>query len=129
MIPRKFGRIINIGSLTTAQGVATLGPYAATKTGVLGITKCLAIEWGGHNITVNGIAPGWFETDLNRGLFQRPGWLDMVLERMPLGRTGLGTDLSDVAVFLASDAACYVTGQMLYVDGGFLAGWKAGLME
>ncbi|GIX07988.1 MAG: hypothetical protein KatS3mg115_2391 [Candidatus Poribacteria bacterium] len=77
---------------------------------------------------MNVIAPGWYETDLNRVLFRKPGWKQAVLERMPLGRTGEGEDLSGVAVFLASDAARYITGQVITVDGGFLAGWHANLM-
>ena len=129
MIPRKSGRIINIGSLTTSAGVATIGPYGATKAGVLGLAKSLAVEWGPHNITANVISPGWFETDLNRALFQKPGWLEKTLERMPMGRTGDGEDLADVAVFLASDAARYVTGQNITVDGGFLAGWHGGFLD
>ncbi|MDA1193319.1 MAG: glucose 1-dehydrogenase [Candidatus Poribacteria bacterium] len=129
MIPQKYGRIINIGSLTSAVGMGTLSPYGASKMGVVSIMKQLAVEWGPHNINVNGIAPGWFETDLNRkALFERPGWRDMLLDRMPLGRSGDPEDLADVAVFLASDAARYVTGQMIYVDGGFLSGWHAGLV-
>jgi NAD(P)-dependent dehydrogenase (short-subunit alcohol dehydrogenase family) len=128
MIPRRFGRIIVVGSMTTSIGIPTVAPYSATKSGVFGIVKCLAIEWGPHNITVNGIAPGWFETDLTRVLFRRPGWLDALLDRTPLGRSGVGDDLAEVATFLASDAASYITGQMLNVDGGFLAGWKAGLV-
>ncbi|MAF10883.1 short-chain dehydrogenase [Candidatus Poribacteria bacterium] len=129
MIPRRSGRIINIGSLTSSAGVATIGPYGATKMGVLALAKSLAVEWGPHNITANVISPGWFETDLNRALFQKPGWLDATLERMPMGRTGDGEDLADVAVFLASDAARYVTGQNITVDGGFLAGWHGGFLD
>ncbi len=129
MIPRQGGRIINVGSLTSSVGVATIGPYGATKMGVLALAKSLAVEWGPHNITANVISPGWFETDLNRALFQKPGWLDSTLERMPMGRTGDGEDLADVAVFLASDAARYVTGQNITVDGGFLAGWHGGFLD
>jgi len=128
MIPRRFGRILVVGSMTTSIGIPTIAPYAATKSGLLGIVKSLAIEWGPYHITVNGIAPGWFETDLTRVLFRRPGWLESLLDRTPLGRSGVGEDLSEVAVFLASDAASFITGQMLNVDGGFLAGWKAGLV-
>lgn len=126
MIPRGHGRIIVVGSMTTSIGIPTVAPYSASKSGVFGIVKCLAIEWGAHNITVNGIAPGWFETDLTRVLFQKPDWLDALLDRTPLGRSGVGEDLAEVAAFLASDAASYMTGQMINVDGGFLAGWKAG---
>ncbi|MBM3214045.1 SDR family oxidoreductase, partial [Candidatus Poribacteria bacterium] len=100
----------------------------ATKTGVVGITKSLAIEWGAHGITVNCIAPGWFETDLNRALFRQPAWHSELIDRLPLGRSGEGEDLAEVAAFLASDAASYITGQVLTVDGGFLAGWKARLV-
>jgi NAD(P)-dependent dehydrogenase (short-subunit alcohol dehydrogenase family) len=97
--------------------------------GVLALAKSLAVEWGPHKITANVISPGWFETDLNRALFQKPGWLEKTLERMPMGRTGDGEDLADVAVFLASDAARYVTGQNITVDGGFLAGWHGGFLD
>ena len=129
MLPRRSGAIIHIGSLTTYIGTPTIGPYGATKMGVHALVKSLAIEWGPSGIRVNGIAPGWFETDLNRAVFQRPGWLETLLDKTPLGRSGLGEDLADVAVFLASDAARYITGQMLPVDGGFLAGWHAGMMN
>lgn len=129
MIPRRYGRILLIGSLTTFIGLPTAAPYAATKSGISGIVKSLAIEWGAYHITVNGIAPGWFETDLNRALFRRPGWLEALLDRIPLGRSGVGDDLSEVAVFLASEAASYITGQIIGVEGGFLAGWKAGLIS
>ena len=129
MLPRRTGAVIHIGSLTTYIGTPTIGPYGATKMGVHALVKSLAIEWGPSGVRVNGIAPGWFETDLNRAVFQRPGWLETLLDKTPLGRSGLGEDLADVAVFLASDAARYITGQMLPVDGGFLAGWHAGLMN
>jgi gluconate 5-dehydrogenase len=129
MLPRRFGRIVLIGSLATSYGVATMTPYAATKAGVAGMARCLAVEWGPYGITVNGISPGYFETDLNRAVFRKPGWVETVVARTPLGRTGEPDDLSEVAVFLCSDAARYITGQMVAVDGGFLAGWTGGLTE
>jgi len=115
------GSIINIASLLSAVGIPTLAPYAASKAGVVGLTRVLAAEWGRYGIRVNAIGPGYFRTDMTRGLFSDPDWLSRLKRQLPLGREGVPGDLAGVAVFLASDASRYVTGQVIYVDGGYLA--------
>ena len=86
------------------------------------LTKGLAVEWGRYGITVNIVAPGWFETDQNRTLFQNKAWVHSLIERIPVGRTGLKYDLDGIMVFLAPDASEYITGQLIVVDEGFNAG-------
>ena len=119
MIRQKKGRIINIGSATCVFGTAGIIPYGAARGGMVQLTKGLAVEWGRYGITVNILAPGWFETDQNRALFQDKGWVNSVIERIPVGRTGLKHDLDGAVVFLSSDASEYVTGQLILVDGGY----------
>jgi len=118
------GKIINIGSLTSGIGLPTVAPYAASKGGVLQLTKTLAIEWAKYNINVNAIGPGFHQTDLTQPLFSNPEWTERLLTMLPIERPGTSEDLIGAAVFLASDASDYMTGQIIYVDGGFLAGWK-----
>lgn len=113
--------IINICSLTSAVGVPTAAPYTASKSGLLGLTRALATEWAGDRIRVNAIGPGYFQTDLTGAFFADPGWQERMLERVPMGRFGALDDLVGVSVFLAGPASAYVTGQILYVDGGYLA--------
>lgn len=115
------GSIINICSLTSQVGVPTAAPYGASKSGLAGITRTLATEWAGRGIRVNGIGPGYFRTALTEGFYADAAWQETMLSRIPLRRFGRLDDLSGAAVFLASDAAAYITGQILYVDGGFLA--------
>ena len=124
MIKQNKGKIINIGSLTSGIGLPSITPYAASKGGVLQLTKSLAIEWGKYNINVNCIGPGFHKTDLTQPLFSRPKWTERLLAMIPMDRPGMPEDLIGTAVFLASDASDYITGQIIYVDGGFLAGWK-----
>ncbi len=124
MIKQNKGKIINIGSLTSGIGLPTVAPYAASKGGVLQLTKTLAIEWAKYNINVNCIGPGFHKTDLTQPLFGRPEWTERLLTMLPMNRPGTPEDLIGTAVFLASDASDYLTGQIIYVDGGFLAGWK-----
>lgn len=124
MIEQKKGKIINIGSLTSHIGIPTIAPYAATKSGILALTKTLAIEWAKYNINVNCIGPGYYKTEMTRKLFEDPKWVEKVLKNIPMNRTGTVEDLMGIAVFLVSDASDYITGQIIYVDGGFLAGWK-----
>ena len=122
MIPRRYGRIINIGSVTSVFGYAGLGPYTASRGGVKQLTMSLADDWGPHGITVNCLAPGWFKTKQNEVLYQNQEWLEYLCDRIPLKRPGKPTDLEGAIVFLASDASEYITGQTLLVDGGISTG-------
>jgi len=114
------GRIIHIASLSSERGFPNVAPYGASKAAVAQLTKSMAVEWAPHRITVNAIGPGWFRTDLNDVLFQNKEWYDRILAHHPLGRFGVPADLAGAAVFLASPAADYITGQVIYVDGGYL---------
>jgi len=122
MIPRKFGRIINIGSVTCVAGYAGLAPYGASRGGVKQLTMSLADDWGNHGVTVNCLAPGWFKTAQNAVLYEDKEWVEYLCERIPLKRPGQPQDLGGAVVFLASDASAYVTGQTLLVDGGISTG-------
>jgi NAD(P)-dependent dehydrogenase (short-subunit alcohol dehydrogenase family) len=113
MVTQQRGRIITIASLEVAA-------YTASKAGVAGLTRALAVEWARHGVTVNAIAPGVFETDLNRELL-KSGRGQEFLMRTPMKRFGHVDELAGTAVFLASDAAAFITGQLIAVDGGFLA--------
>src|SRR5262245_63000837 len=120
MIARKSGRIINVASLSSSLGFFEVAAYTASKSGVAGLTRALAVEWAPHGVTVNAIVPGIFKTDLNRQLLDSPRGQEL-LTRTPMKRFGRVDELVGVAVFLASDAASFVTGQLIVVDGGFLA--------
>ena len=122
MLSRKYGRIINIGSVTCVAGYAGLGPYGASRGGVKQLTMSLADDWGSHGITVNCLAPGWFKTAQNAVMYEDREWVDYLCERIPLKRPGQPQDLDGAVVFLASDASAYVTGQTLLVDGGISTG-------
>jgi gluconate 5-dehydrogenase len=122
MIPRKYGRIINIGSVTCVAGYAGLGPYCASRGGVKQLTMSLADDWGIHGITVNCLAPGWFKTAQNAVMYENREWVDYLCDRIPLKRPGQPNDLDGAVVFLASDASAYITGQTLLVDGGISTG-------
>ena len=122
MIPHRYGRIINIGSVTSVSGSAGLAPYTASRGGIRQLTMSLADEWGRFGITVNCLAPGWFETAQNRVLYQNQEWVDYLKDRIPLKRPGAPNDLDGAVVFLASESSRYVTGQTLLVDGGISTG-------
>ncbi len=122
MIPRKYGRIINVGSVTCVAGYAGLGPYGASRGGVKQLTMSLADDWGVHGITVNCLAPGWFKTAQSAALYEDREWVEYLCDRIPLKRPGRPGDLEGAVVFLASDASEYVTGQTLLVDGGISTG-------
>jgi 2-dehydro-3-deoxy-D-gluconate 5-dehydrogenase len=122
MIAAKKGKIINIGSLKSVQGDRNIVSYAASKGGLLQMTKALAVEWAAHNVQVNCIMPGYYITDLTKDLQADRERFGSILKRIPMGRWGEPEDLKGAAVFLASSASDYVTGIMLPVDGGYLAG-------
>ncbi|PYQ12397.1 MAG: short-chain dehydrogenase [Acidobacteria bacterium] len=122
MIPRGYGRIVNIGSVTSVFGYGGIAPYCASRGGVKQLTMSLADEWGRHGINVNCLAPGWFRTEQNKVLYENPSWVEYLRERIPLHRPGLPDDLDGAIVFLASEASAYVTGQTLLVDGGITTG-------
>ena len=122
MIPRRYGRIVNIGSVTSVAGYAGLGPYGASRGGIKQLTMSLADDWGPHNVTVNCLAPGWFKTKQNEVMYQDQAWVDYLVDRIPLKRPGAVEDLEGAVVFLASDASAYITGQILLVDGGISGG-------
>ena len=115
------GAIVNVCSLTSAVGVPTAVPYTASKSGLLGLTRALACEWAPRHIRVNGIGPGYFHTELTDGFYKSAGWRAAMLGKIPMDRFGELDDLVGACVFLASDAARYITGQLLYVDGGYMA--------
>lgn len=117
----KPGSIINMGSLTSAVGVPTATPYTASKSGLLGMTRALSTEWAPRGIRVNAMGPGYFRTELTEVFYQDNYWQRAMLAKIPSGRFGNLEDLVGTAIFLASDASAYVTGQILYVDGGYMA--------
>ncbi len=120
MVARGQGRIITIASLTSFIALYEVAAYTASKAGVAGLTKALAIEWASRGVNVNAIAPGIFPTDLNRKLLDSPRGQELLL-RTPMRRYGRVEELVGAAVFLASEASAFVTGHVLAVDGGFLA--------
>jgi gluconate 5-dehydrogenase len=122
MVSRKYGRIINIGSVTCVAGYAGLAPYGASRGGVKQLTMSLADDWGVHGITVNCLAPGWFKTAQNAVMYESREWVDYLCDRIPLKRPGQPHDLDGAIVFLASDASAYMTAQTLLIDGGISGG-------
>ncbi len=122
MIAHNYGRMINIGSVTSVFGFAGLAPYCASRGGIRQLTMSLADDWGQHGITVNCLAPGWFKTEQNKVLYEDPEWVAYLTDRIPVKRPGLPHDLDGAVVFLASEASRYITGQTLLVDGGISTG-------
>lgn len=122
MIEHGYGRIINIGSVTSVFGFAGLGPYCASRGGIRQLTMSLADDWGKHGLTVNCLAPGWFKTAQNQVLYDDPEWVSYLVDRIPVKRPGMPNDLDGAVVFLASETSRYITGQTLLVDGGISTG-------
>lgn len=116
------GSHIFVGSLTTSIGIPNTASYAASKSGAAAVVRTLSVEWAAAGIRANAIAPGYFRTQLTEGLFQDPERSAWIHSRIPMGRLGIPEELGGAAVFLASDASSYVTGAILNVDGGWLAG-------
>ena len=115
------GKIINIASLMSEGVRPTTAAYATSKGGIRQLTKALAVDWAGHGIHVNAIGPGYIKTPMTRPLYEDPKFDAWVKRRTPLGRWGMPDDIATAAVFLASEAADFITGQVLYVDGGWLS--------
>ncbi len=131
MIENGGGKILNIGSMSAYMGLPTLPAYSSSKAAIQQLTRMLAVEWADHNIQVNAIAPGWISTELTSPLKTNPEFrprYEWVLSRTPAGRFGDPDELAGAAVFLCSPAADFITGQVLAVDGGILAGsdWRKG---
>jgi 2-deoxy-D-gluconate 3-dehydrogenase len=121
MLERRSGKIVNIASLLAFQGGIRVPAYAASKGGVAQVTKALANEWAGRNVQVNAIAPGYFRTENTVALQEDETRNRQILERIPAGRWGEPEDIAGAAVFLASRASDYVSGEVLVVDGGWMA--------
>lgn len=121
MIPRKKGKIVNICSLLSEFGRETIVPYTASKGGIKMLTKGIAVDWAKHNIQANGIGPGYFATKMNTALVEDEVFSGWLCKRTPAGRWGEPEEMIGTLVFLASDASDFVTGQIIYVDGGITA--------
>ncbi len=121
MIERGYGRIVNIASLNSFVALTEVAAYAASKAGVAALTRSLAVEWSKKGVNVNAIAPGVFRTDINARLLDSTPRGQELLMRTPMGRFGKTEELVGAAIYLSSDAASFVTGEVLVVDGGFLA--------
>jgi NAD(P)-dependent dehydrogenase (short-subunit alcohol dehydrogenase family) len=122
MVEQKRGKVVNVASLHTHTSLAGMVPYGASKGAVGVMTRALAVEWAAYNIQVNAIAPGFIRTDLNAVLWENDAVRNWALARTPAGRLGAPRDLVGTAIFLASAASDFMTGQILYVDGGITAG-------
>jgi len=121
MIPRKRGKIINIGSLGSELARPTVGPYTAAKGGIKTLTRSMAVEWAASGIQANAIGPGYMLTDMNQALVNNADFNNWLMSRIPAKRWGRPDELIGAAIFLASSASDYVNGQIIYVDGGMLA--------
>jgi NAD(P)-dependent dehydrogenase (short-subunit alcohol dehydrogenase family) len=118
---RRYGRVINIGSMLSSVGMAERTPYASSKGALLQLTRALAVEWAPYGITVNAILPGPFATEMNKAILADPEWYRSFVARIPMGRWGELEELQGLGVFLASDASSFVTGAGIAIDGGYTA--------
>jgi len=121
MAERGWGRIIHLGSILSAIGIANRAPYASSKTGLIGLTRVLAMEFASKGVTVNAICPGTFATEMNRPLLDDPKIYADFVSKIPLGRWGDLSEITGPALFLASNASSFMTGSTLYIDGGWTA--------
>jgi NAD(P)-dependent dehydrogenase (short-subunit alcohol dehydrogenase family) len=121
MLARRRGRIVNIASIAGQIGLTGTVAYAASKGGVVMLTRALAVEWAPHHVRVNAIAPSWFESNIGDLIHREPGYAERAMHRVPAGRMGTPDELVGAALYLASDASTMVTGHVLAVDGGTLA--------
>jgi 2-deoxy-D-gluconate 3-dehydrogenase len=121
LIARRSGKVINLASVLGAVGLSGYTLYAATKGGVIALTRTLGVEWARHNVQVNAIAPGWFVTDMNETAFADPRINERLTRDIPMRRTGRLEEIGPLAVFLASSASDFMTGQTIFLDGGHSA--------
>jgi NAD(P)-dependent dehydrogenase (short-subunit alcohol dehydrogenase family) len=121
MLARRRGRIVNVASIAGQIGLTGTVAYAASKGGVVMLTRALAVEWAPHHVRVNAIAPSWFESNIGDLIHREPGYAERAMRRVPVGRMGTPDELIGAALYLASDASTMVTGHILAVDGGTLA--------
>ncbi|WP_024333289.1 SDR family NAD(P)-dependent oxidoreductase [Desulfotignum balticum] len=121
MTDQGLGSIVNLCSLTSFVGVPTATPYTSSKSGLLGMTRSLSSEWAGKGVRVNGIAPGYFKTQLTDVFYQDEDWRKSMQSKIPMGRFGKMDDLIGAVIFFCSEASAYVTGQVIAIDGGYLS--------
>ena len=121
LIAQRSGKVINVASVLAQVGLPGYAAYAASKGGVVSLTRTLGVEWARHNVQVNALAPGWFVTDMNAAAFGHPGTRDRLLRDVPARRTGLSGEIGPLAVYLASAASDFMTGQTVFLDGGLSA--------
>jgi 2-deoxy-D-gluconate 3-dehydrogenase len=118
LLERRQGSVINVASVAGVMGSPFLAPYGAAKAGLISLTKSLAVEWGAEGVRVNALCPGWTATDLNRALWEDPDAGPATVATVPMRRWGAAEEMAGPAVFLASSASSYMTGQVLLIDGG-----------
>ena len=122
LLERGSGSVVNVASIAGLSGTPAVTPYGAAKAAVVNLTKSVAIEWAPRNVRVNALCPGWTATDLNRALWENEDVSRAMTATIPMGRWGRAEEMTGAAVFLASDSASYVTGQVIVVDGGLTSG-------